>query len=182
MSSNDLLNYHRSVAEGGIGMTTVAYAAVDQSGLSFPHQLWLRNEAIPDLKKLTDAVHKAGAACSIQIGHCGNMTKRSLTGNRPMAPSSRINLYGPSFPRAMDKSEIQRVVKAFGKAIYLARMVAIARALIKDPDFVNKLRQQKSFRSECDICNYCIAVMYTKMATCILNEENPDPRIKKMLE
>jgi len=26
--SDELLNYHRSVAEGGIGMTTVAYAAV----------------------------------------------------------------------------------------------------------------------------------------------------------
>lgn len=30
-----LLDYHRSVAAGGVGMTTVAYAAVTQSGLSF---------------------------------------------------------------------------------------------------------------------------------------------------
>ena len=28
---------------------------------------------------------------------------------------------------------------------------------------------------------YCIAVMYSQMATCILNEENPDPKIKEML-
>ena len=28
-----LLDYHRSVAAGGVGMTTVAYAAVTQSGL-----------------------------------------------------------------------------------------------------------------------------------------------------
>ena len=60
--SDDLLDYHRSVAEGGIGMTTVAYAAVSQSGLSFPHQLWLRKEAIPGLQKLSGAVHDAGAA------------------------------------------------------------------------------------------------------------------------
>jgi len=39
LPSDDLLNYHRAVAAGGIGMTTVAYAAVDKSGLSFPHQL-----------------------------------------------------------------------------------------------------------------------------------------------
>lgn len=32
--SDMLLDYHRSVAAGGIGMTTVAYAAVTQSGLS----------------------------------------------------------------------------------------------------------------------------------------------------
>ena len=33
--SQMLLDYHRSVAAGGVGMTTVAYAAVTQSGLSF---------------------------------------------------------------------------------------------------------------------------------------------------
>ena len=67
--SQNLVDYHRSVAAGGIGMTTVAYAAVCQSGLSFPHQLWLRKEVIPELRLLTDAVHSEGAAASIQLGH-----------------------------------------------------------------------------------------------------------------
>ena len=31
--SEQLLEYHRSVAAGGVGMTTVAYAAVTRSGL-----------------------------------------------------------------------------------------------------------------------------------------------------
>src|SRR5262245_49194193 len=52
-----LVDYHRSVAAGGVGMTTVAYAAVERSGLSFPHQLWLRPEVVGDLRALTDAVH-----------------------------------------------------------------------------------------------------------------------------
>ena len=79
MVSDDLLNYHKAVALGGIGMTTVAYAAVSQSGLSFEHQLWLRREAVPGLRSLTDAVHKAGAAAAIQIGHCGQMAKTSVS-------------------------------------------------------------------------------------------------------
>ncbi len=363
--SDDLIDYHRAVAAGGIGMTTVAYAAIDRSGLSFPHQLWLRKEVVNKLKILTDAVHKEGAACSIQIGHCGNMARSSVTGSRPVAPSSRINLYGPTFPRAMTKTEIREIAKAFGKAVYLAResgfdavevhaghgylisqflspytnhrkdefggslenrsrfmhmvmskvkkaagndiavlvkmnmsdgfkggmeteeclevagmleqtgadaivlsggfvskapmyilrgtmpirimayhmnnklmkifvrmlgnelirakpyqeayflkdalkfreqlklplvyvgglisrekilevldnkfeMVAIARALIKDPDFVKKLRQRELSISTCDICNYCIAVMYTQKASCIQNEE-ASPEIRKML-
>ena len=33
--SDMLYDYHKSVASGGIGMTTLAYAAVTQSGLSF---------------------------------------------------------------------------------------------------------------------------------------------------
>ncbi len=118
--SDDLINYHRSVAEGGIGMTTVAYAAVSQSGLSFEHQLWLRKEAVPSLKTLTDAVHKAGSAVALQIGHCGQMAKTSVSGEC-LSPSGRFNLYGPTWPRAMKEADIRQVVADFGQAVHLAR-------------------------------------------------------------
>ena len=78
--SDDLIRYHVSVAAGGIGMTTVAYASISRSGLSFPHQLLLEPNAVPDLQKLTSAVHREGAAVAIQIGHCGLMAD---TGFRP---------------------------------------------------------------------------------------------------
>jgi 2,4-dienoyl-CoA reductase-like NADH-dependent reductase (Old Yellow Enzyme family) len=119
--SADLIEYHRAVAAGGIGMTTVAYAAVEQSGLSFAHQLWLRPAVVPALRVLTDAVHAQGAAASIQIGHCGNMAKPSVAGGRPLAPSARFNLYGPTFPRAMDATDLARVTESFGQAVDLAR-------------------------------------------------------------
>jgi len=61
-------------------------------------------------------------------------------------------------------------------------MVALARALFKDTDFVNKIRREDLSHSACDICNYCIAVMYTHEATCIQNMENPDPAILNMLK
>ena len=38
-------------------MTTVAYAAVTQSGLSFDRQLWLRPEIISGLREVTGAIH-----------------------------------------------------------------------------------------------------------------------------
>ena len=76
--SQMLLDYHRSVAAGGVGMTTVAYAAVTQSGLSFDRQLWMRPEIIPGLKKLTDAVHAEGAAAAIQLGHLWCYSCRSF--------------------------------------------------------------------------------------------------------
>ena len=47
--SDMLYDYHKSVAVGGIGMTTLAYAAVTQSGLSFERQLWMRPDIIPGL-------------------------------------------------------------------------------------------------------------------------------------
>lgn len=119
--SEMLYNYHTSVAAGGIGMTTLAYAAVTQSGLSFERQLWLRPEIIPGLKKITDAIHAEGAAASIQIGHCGNMSHKNICGCTPISASTGFNLYSPTFVRGMRQSEIAAMAKAFGQAVHLAR-------------------------------------------------------------
>ena len=116
-----LIDYHRSVAAGGIGMTTVAYAAVSRSGLSFPHQLWLRKEVIPELRKLTDAVHHEGAAASIQLGHCGNMSKKSVAGCWPLSPSGGLNIYSPTWSKKMTKNDIQQVVQSFADSVGIAR-------------------------------------------------------------
>lgn len=119
--SEMLYNYHRSVAAGGIGMTTLAYAAVTQSGLSFERQLWLRPEVIPGIKKITDAIHQEGAAASIQIGHCGNMSHKSICGCTPISASTGFNIYSPTWVRGMRPSEITAIAKAFGQAVRLAR-------------------------------------------------------------
>lgn len=119
--SQMLTDYHRSVAAGGIGMTTVAYAAVSKSGLSFQHQLWLRKEVVPDLRKLTDAIHREGAAVSIQLGHCGNMSKKSVAGCLPLSPSGGFNIYSPTWTKRMTKDDIQLVVQSFADAVGIAR-------------------------------------------------------------
>ena len=119
--SEDLFNYHVSVARGGVGMTTVAYAAVSQSGLSFDGQLWMREEIVPELKRLTDAVHAEGAKASIQLGHCGNMTHRATCGCKPVGASGGLNMYSPTFVRELRKEEILDLVKDFGHAVELAR-------------------------------------------------------------
>ena len=119
--SDDLFNYHTAVARGGVGMTTVAYAAVNQSGLSFDGQLWMREEIVPELKRLTDSVHSYGAKASIQLGHCGNMTHRATCGSKPVGASGGFNLYSPTFHRKLKKDEIYGLVKDFGKAVNLAR-------------------------------------------------------------
>ena len=118
--SEALKEYHVSVARGGVGMTTVAYAAVCRSGLSFRKQLWLRPEIVPGLRDLTDAVHREGAAVGIQIGHCGNMTHWTTAGQLPIGASTGINLYAYTPVRAMRKDEILQVAKDFGRAVHTA--------------------------------------------------------------
>mgnify|MGYP003313549800 CR=1 FL=1 len=119
--SQDLYNYHTAVARGGVGMTTLAYASVSRSGLSFDGQLWMREEIVPALKQITDAVHAEGAKISIQLGHCGNMTHRSTCGCTPVGASSGFNLYSPTFVRGLKREEIYEIVEDFGKAVNLAR-------------------------------------------------------------
>lgn len=119
--SPQLLAYHRSVAAGGVGMTTVAYAAVMRSGLSFDRQLWMRPEIVPGLRELTDAVHAEGAAASIQLGHCGNMSHKSICGCLPVGASSGFNLYSPTFVRGLRADELPEMAKAYGRSVCLAR-------------------------------------------------------------
>ena len=119
--SEQLLDYHRSVAAGGVGMTTVAYAAVTRSGLSFDRQLWMRPEIVSSLRWLTDAVHVEGAAASIQLGNCGNMSHKSICGCLPVGASSGFNLYSPTFVRGLRADELPEMARAYGRAVCLAR-------------------------------------------------------------
>ena len=121
--SKDLFDYHTNVAKGGIGMTTIAYASINKSGVSFAGQLWMREDIIPELKQLTDAIHAEGAKAAIQLGHCGNMTHRSTCGQKPVGPSNGFNLYSPTFYRKLTEQEIEELVVDFGKAVLLAKQV-----------------------------------------------------------
>ena len=119
--TQELEDYHVSVAEGGIGMTTIAYAAVTRNGLSFEKQLWMRPEVVDRLKIITDKIHQAGAKASIQLGHCGNMSHKSVAGELPVSASNGFNLYSPTFVRKLREDEIEQIASAFGEAVRLAR-------------------------------------------------------------
>lgn len=116
-----LRDYHLSVAKGGVGMTTLAYAGICRSALSFKTQLWLRPEIVPALKEITDSIHSYGAKASIQIGHCGNMTHRSTAGGTPVGASTGFNLYSPTFVRGLKKDELKVLARKFGDAVRTAR-------------------------------------------------------------
>lgn len=116
-----LRDYHWSVAEGGVGMTTLAYAGICRSALSFKTQLWLRPEITESLREITDGIHRFGAKASIQIGHCGNMTHIATAGGIPVGASSGFNLYSPTIVRGLRKDELKDMARNFGDAVRTAR-------------------------------------------------------------
>jgi 2,4-dienoyl-CoA reductase-like NADH-dependent reductase (Old Yellow Enzyme family) len=125
LPSPALVQLHRRMAEGGVAMTTVAYAAVDRDGRTFPDQLCLTDTAVAPLRALTHAVHEAGAKAAIQLAHCGAFSKlRPAEGGWPRGPSMAWNAYGAAsglpVARAMRADEIEALPSRFARAAGLA--------------------------------------------------------------
>lgn len=118
--TDDLIEFHRRFAVGGVGMTTVAYCCVAPEGASAPHQIVMGPGSLSGLQKLTDAVHRAGAAVSAQLGHAGVVAHKSLTGQRALAPSGFLNPSSLNYCRPITRHEIDKVIGQFGDAADVA--------------------------------------------------------------
>jgi len=117
MATPELVDFHGELARGGVGMTTVAYCAVSDKGRTFADQLTLRTESQPMLRRLTETVHQAGAAASLQLGHCGFFTKLGNGSGSPLSASRSFNAYGAlkgqPFSKAMSPGDIRQVTEDF---------------------------------------------------------------------
>ena len=118
--TDDLIAFHKGFADGGVGMTTVAYCTVASDGASAPGQILMSQRAVPGLQKLADAVHSAGAAVSAQLGHGGVVATRKVNGVNPKAPSRFMNPQSFDYCRPITRDEIRTVVDQFGAAAQVA--------------------------------------------------------------
>lgn len=116
-----LIEHHEQMAKGGVAMTTVAYCSVSQEGRAFDHELWMREEILPELRHLTSSVHSQNALASIQLGHCGYFSNPGVTGKRPVGASHKFNLFRLSWCKALTLSEIQAMTNTFSNAAILAQ-------------------------------------------------------------
>ena len=118
--TDELIEFHRRVAAGGVGMTTVAYCAVSPGGRVQRHTLVMDPTVVPDLKRLTDAVHAEGAAISAQIGHAGLVANTRSNGLPTLAPSTRISAPAMGLVRAASREQLDEVVSDFERATRVA--------------------------------------------------------------
>jgi len=107
--TDDLIAYHLRPARGGVGMTTVAYCAVSPEGRTDRHQIWMRPEAVPGLRRLTDAVHAEGAAVCAQIGHAGPVANAASNRLPALAPTRRPSPLSLRMIKAASASDLQRI-------------------------------------------------------------------------
>ena len=118
--SEDLIAFHRAIAAGGVGMTTMAYCAVSPGGRTDDSALWMRPEAVPGLRRLADAVHAEGAAISAQIGHAGPVANAKSNKATALAPVRFFNPLSMRFAKHATREDIDEVVAEHARAVRYA--------------------------------------------------------------
>jgi 2,4-dienoyl-CoA reductase-like NADH-dependent reductase (Old Yellow Enzyme family) len=108
-----LIDFHRTVAAGGAGMTTVAYCAVSRDGTTDGRQIVLTDDAVPGLRKLTDAIHAEGAAACAQIGHAGPVANPLGTKHPSVAPSRVFAPIGMRFTKEVTTDDVARITSDY---------------------------------------------------------------------
>jgi 2,4-dienoyl-CoA reductase-like NADH-dependent reductase (Old Yellow Enzyme family) len=117
--SDGLIEFHRRVAAGGIGMTTAAYWAVSPEGCGTPNEIIVTPDIVDGVQKLADVIHAEGAAASAQIGHAGAVA--AATGHRGLSPSPIFSPLAMQRTKQITVEGIRRVIADFAAA---ARVVA----------------------------------------------------------
>jgi 2,4-dienoyl-CoA reductase-like NADH-dependent reductase (Old Yellow Enzyme family)/thioredoxin reductase len=117
LPTDDFVAYHEVRARGGAGLIVLEATAVDQSGVLTGHTLaGFRQEIVPGLARVADAVQPHGTRLFLQLLHGGR--ERIASPPRPpaLAPSAVPSLRFHVEPRELSPDEIAGIVEGYGQA------------------------------------------------------------------
>jgi 2,4-dienoyl-CoA reductase-like NADH-dependent reductase (Old Yellow Enzyme family) len=110
-----LIDLMVELAKGGVGLIISSHTYVSREGQAGPWQLGIySNELIPNLREMTEAVHRQGGKIGLQLAHAGCRADFNLTGMQPLGPSLKEKESGP-LCREMTQEEIRQTIEAFAK-------------------------------------------------------------------
>jgi 2,4-dienoyl-CoA reductase-like NADH-dependent reductase (Old Yellow Enzyme family) len=134
--TQELVDYHLAVAEGGIGLTTVAYLAVAPEGRTHREQVVVGPDTEGGLARLAEAVKAAGAAIAGQVGHAGPVANGRSNGVHALAASRMPSPLSMQMVRSATEADLTRVTGAY---------VATARTLVRAGFDVLELHMAHSY-------------------------------------
>ncbi len=114
--TDELLQFYKALAEGGVGLINTSFSYIQPIGQAFPNQIAINNDnLVPGLRKLAEIIHENGDGCKavVQIGHCG---RESMFLENTVAPSAVLELMFNSMPKEMTIEEIDETIEAFAQA------------------------------------------------------------------
>ncbi|MDX1458993.1 MAG: NADH:flavin oxidoreductase [Marinobacter sp.] len=123
----NVVDYYRRRAEGGVGLLITEGTTVNHAGANgYPNvPAFHGTEALAGWKQVVDAVHAAGGKIFPQLWHVGAVRKEGVEPD-PSAPGySPSGLFAPGKPngKAMSKGDIEDVITAFADAAQDAKAI-----------------------------------------------------------
>jgi 2,4-dienoyl-CoA reductase (NADPH2) len=115
--TDQLIDFYRTRAEGGVALISVGYATVDElSGT--PLNIGAHHDGcIPGLARLASAIHEGGALAAVQLNHAGRYNASFFLGGKtPVAPSAVPSRLTKETPRELSVTEIEETVVRFADA------------------------------------------------------------------
>jgi 2,4-dienoyl-CoA reductase-like NADH-dependent reductase (Old Yellow Enzyme family) len=104
------------LSAGGVGLIITGHAYIKKQGQAGEWQLGIyEDRLIPDLQKMTDAVHLNGGKIIAQLAYSGLFADPKLTGYPPLAPSVISGITDHNV-QEMTLSDIQNVIESFVQA------------------------------------------------------------------
>jgi len=116
-----LIDLMADLAIGKVGLIITGHAYVSPEGQASLKQMGIhRDDLIPDLSEMADAVHREGGRIVAQLAHAGCHGAVKITGVEPIGPSLPDEEW--SFAcREMDRGDMTSTVEAFRKAALRAK-------------------------------------------------------------
>ncbi len=113
-----MIRHYAERARGGTGLVIVENTTVQypQGRGATAHNRIDRDEFIPGLNRLAEAIQRYGARAAIQINHVGALTSPQLCGGIPVGPSDVPVAPGRATPRPLTVDEIREIVQCFAAA------------------------------------------------------------------
>jgi len=114
--------FYKRKAKGGAGLIIIGSVLIRADG-NFGGQIFIDNDSrIPGLKRMTDAIHQAGAKISAQIHHAGRETNIATCGYQPVSAS----VFEPEteeydLPRALTTREVGDYVEYYAQGVRRAK-------------------------------------------------------------
>ncbi len=115
--SDTLTEFYTARARGGAGLIIVGGAEIDDQACGLDFFLSIKkDDTVPGLKQLTQAVHAEGAKIAIQLYMAGAYSYCYMKGLPVLAPSEYVSGFTRQKTTAMTKNDIERVQEDFAAA------------------------------------------------------------------
>jgi len=119
--TDKLVDFYKTLAEGGSGLIITSYAFIQQSGKANNKQIGVyKDDLILGLKRIADIIHEHGEGCKValQLVHAG---RQSHHVKETIAPSAVLEKFSNRMPREMTTNEIEETIESFAQAARRAK-------------------------------------------------------------